>query len=121
MSAVLPHLEITPRRPDWLAGAPGFEPGNGGIKIRKTPLICKGFPVSCCSIFADWAAIRSTLLPSGLTPIGRVIPRGMAALRSCRRFMPHSRSGPGRAMLRSETDDLAAQLRIFEATPVDTE
>src|SRR6266478_8975754 len=34
MSAVLPHLEITPRRPDWLAGAPGFEPGNGGIKIR---------------------------------------------------------------------------------------
>ena len=22
------------RRPDWLAGAPGFEPGNGGIKIR---------------------------------------------------------------------------------------
>src|SRR6266436_7143141 len=33
MSAVLPHLEITPQRPDWLAGAPGFEPGNGGIKI----------------------------------------------------------------------------------------
>src|SRR6266478_8480009 len=32
MSAVLPHLEITPQRPDWLAGAPGFEPGNGGIK-----------------------------------------------------------------------------------------
>jgi hypothetical protein len=25
----------------------------------------------------------------------------------------------GRAMLRSESDDLAAQLRIFEATPVD--
>src|SRR6185437_7140230 len=23
-----------PRRPHWLAGAPGFEPGNGGIKIR---------------------------------------------------------------------------------------
>jgi hypothetical protein len=37
---------------------------DGGIKIRKRPLICKGFPVSCCSIFADWAAIRSTLLPS---------------------------------------------------------
>src|SRR6266852_8941849 len=48
MSAVLPHLEITPQRPHWLAGAPGFEPGNGGIKIRKRPLICKGFPVSCC-------------------------------------------------------------------------
>jgi len=27
----------------------------------------------------------------------------------------------GRAMLRSETDDLAAQFRIFEATPVDME
>ena len=27
----------------------------------------------------------------------------------------------GRAMLRSETDDLAAQLRIFEPTPVDME
>jgi Protein of unknown function (DUF2924) len=27
----------------WLAGVPGFEPGNGGIKIRKRPLICKGF------------------------------------------------------------------------------
>ena len=24
----------TPLRPHWLAGAPGFEPGNGGIKIR---------------------------------------------------------------------------------------
>src|SRR6266446_6758456 len=36
MSAVLPHLEITPQRPHWLAGAPGFEPGNGGIKIRST-------------------------------------------------------------------------------------
>src|SRR5467141_1299220 len=34
MSAVLPHLEITPQRPHWLAGAPGLEPGNGGIKIR---------------------------------------------------------------------------------------
>jgi hypothetical protein len=31
-----PNLEITPQRPDWLAGAPGFEPGNGGIKIRCT-------------------------------------------------------------------------------------
>ena len=25
MSAVLPHLEITPQRPDWLAGHVGFE------------------------------------------------------------------------------------------------
>src|SRR6266436_3534718 len=32
MSEVLPHPEITPRRPDWLAGAPGFAPRNGGIK-----------------------------------------------------------------------------------------
>src|SRR5712692_9701114 len=36
MSAVLPHLEITPQRPHWLAGAPGFEPGNGGIAIRQS-------------------------------------------------------------------------------------
>src|SRR5467141_1098735 len=35
MSAVLPHLEITPQRPHWVAGAPGFEPGNGGIEIRS--------------------------------------------------------------------------------------
>jgi hypothetical protein len=33
MSAVLPHPETMPR-PHWLAGAPGFEPGNGGIKIH---------------------------------------------------------------------------------------
>src|SRR5258707_820907 len=39
MSAVLPHLEITPQRPDWLAGAPGFEPGNGGIKIQVVRII----------------------------------------------------------------------------------
>jgi hypothetical protein len=25
--------EITSQIADWLAGAPGFEPGNGGIKI----------------------------------------------------------------------------------------
>jgi hypothetical protein len=36
MSAVLPHLEITPQGPHWLAGAPGFEPGNGGIE-RAVP------------------------------------------------------------------------------------
>src|SRR6266852_7879075 len=40
MSAVLPHLEITPQRPHWLDGAPGFEPGNGGIKIH---LFCLPF------------------------------------------------------------------------------
>jgi hypothetical protein len=28
MSMVLAHPEITPQRPLWLAGAPGFEPGN---------------------------------------------------------------------------------------------
>ncbi len=31
MSAVFTDSEITPQRPHWLAGAPGFEPGNGGI------------------------------------------------------------------------------------------
>src|SRR5229473_2166258 len=45
---VLTHPETPAQRPHRLAGAPGFEPGNGGIKIRKRPLICKGFPVSCC-------------------------------------------------------------------------
>src|SRR5665647_3796485 len=34
MSAVFVHQEITAQRLDWLAGAPGFEPGDGGIKIR---------------------------------------------------------------------------------------
>jgi hypothetical protein len=33
-AAVLTHPETTAPRPRWLAGAPGFEPGNGGIKIR---------------------------------------------------------------------------------------
>ena len=34
MSRILSNAELTPQRPDWVAGAPGFEPGNGGIKIR---------------------------------------------------------------------------------------
>ena len=34
MSAVLANREIKPRRQDWLAGAGGFEPPHGGIKIR---------------------------------------------------------------------------------------
>src|ERR1700738_4080285 len=34
MSRVLTHREISPRRPDCLAGAGGFEPPHGGIKIR---------------------------------------------------------------------------------------
>src|SRR6476619_577040 len=32
--AFLPIWWTKSRRPNWLAGAPGFEPGNGGIKIR---------------------------------------------------------------------------------------
>src|SRR5262245_46038946 len=28
------HPEITSQKLRWLAGAPGFEPGNGGIKIH---------------------------------------------------------------------------------------
>jgi hypothetical protein len=34
MSRVLTHREISPRRPDCLAGAGGFEPPHGGIKIH---------------------------------------------------------------------------------------
>jgi hypothetical protein len=30
---VLIHNQL--ERPHWLAGAPGYEPGNGGIKIRQ--------------------------------------------------------------------------------------
>jgi len=30
-----------PQRPDWLAGAPGLEPGNGGIKIQMVRVICQ--------------------------------------------------------------------------------
>ena len=38
------------------------------------------------SIFADPAVNRSALLPSGLTPIGRVMPDGLSYLRSCSRL-----------------------------------
>jgi hypothetical protein len=33
MSCVLTHVEAPPERPHWLAWAPGFEPGYGGVKI----------------------------------------------------------------------------------------
>jgi hypothetical protein len=46
-----------------LAGAPGFEPGNGGIKIRKRPLICEGFPVSCCICVALGKEVRAVPPP----------------------------------------------------------
>jgi hypothetical protein len=36
MSALPTQWEITPQIPDWLAGAPGFEPGNGRIKSPET-------------------------------------------------------------------------------------
>jgi hypothetical protein len=54
MSAVLPHLEITPQRPDWLAGAPGFEPGNGGIASSQLVDGMSG------SLGPTWAAINFT-------------------------------------------------------------
>src|ERR1700759_4679145 len=34
VSEIFPRNENGPGRPRWLAGAPGFEPGDGGIKIR---------------------------------------------------------------------------------------
>jgi hypothetical protein len=34
MSAVLAQPEMATRRLDWVAGAGGFEPPHGGIKIR---------------------------------------------------------------------------------------
>src|SRR4051812_34436803 len=39
------------QRSDWLAGAPGLEPGNGGIKIQVIRLICQ-------SVFRKSAKIR---------------------------------------------------------------
>jgi hypothetical protein len=36
------RAEMGPERPHWLAGAPGFEPGNGGIKSSHFPLFIKG-------------------------------------------------------------------------------
>src|SRR5712671_3287420 len=52
-SAVLPHLEITPQRPDWLAGAPGFEPGNGGIKLPYRLARPQSAPDHPCASGAD--------------------------------------------------------------------
>src|SRR5258708_39576529 len=44
MSAVLPHLEITPQRPDWLAGAPGFEPPSCRNCVLPTPCTRRRLP-----------------------------------------------------------------------------
>jgi hypothetical protein len=67
MSAVLPHLEITPQRPDWLAGAPGFEPGNGGIKSPNSVYSNNGhsektrdsglFPINRLGGSSEWCAL----------------------------------------------------------------
>ena len=46
----------------WLAGAPGFEPGDGGIKIRPTPAL----------VFGDYSGIRresATAVPGFVQPI----------------------------------------------------
>jgi transposase len=52
MSRILTHREITPRRPDCLAGAGGFEPPHGGIKsLRYIPKI------------KDLAALTTSMAP----------------------------------------------------------
>jgi hypothetical protein len=72
-----------------IGGAPGFEPGNGGIKIRKRPLICKGFPVSCCICLAlDKECARCRPNPRGLETFHQV------AAVSLTRAGPFSASGP---------------------------
>jgi hypothetical protein len=38
VSGVLPCRSRRAKQQKWLAGAPGFEPGDGGIKIRAIPL-----------------------------------------------------------------------------------
>src|SRR6266436_4284305 len=44
MSAVLPHLEITPQRPHWLAGARGFEPPSCRNCVLPTPCTRRRLP-----------------------------------------------------------------------------
>ena len=56
--------ELCRREGDWLAGMPGFEPGNGGIKIRclTTWLHPNTCPTRC---FADiHRSIAGPMLPS---------------------------------------------------------
>src|SRR5712672_1121217 len=47
MSEVLPHLEITPPRPHWLAGAGGFEPrhrcGHAGQRKGVAHMLTQKF------------------------------------------------------------------------------
>jgi hypothetical protein len=66
MSAILPHLETTPRRPDWLAGAGGFEPPHGGIKIRcLTP---RRFFNPCLCTLLEVFFLRRQSLPADRAP-----------------------------------------------------
>jgi Transposase domain (DUF772) len=85
MSAVLTHREITLQRPDCLAGAPGFEPGNGGIKIRENARFCVLSSPICCSRVAlagqiDWDFLHmrfSSVCTPG--PGQQPLPSGLVA------------------------------------------
>src|SRR6266850_116765 len=44
MSAVLPYLEITPQRPQWLAEAKGFEPPSCRNRVLPIPYTRRAFP-----------------------------------------------------------------------------
>jgi hypothetical protein len=79
MSPVLGMPGNLGERPRWLAGAPGFEPGNGGIKIRLVCMIYQGpfrkiaeiGPLTRQEVSSHFGMPR----PSGT----RVLPRGERA------------------------------------------
>src|ERR1700730_18666751 len=49
MSAILPNGEIKPRRPDCLAGGPGFEPRLTESESPRRVLVCHASSPAPCS------------------------------------------------------------------------
>src|SRR6185436_626688 len=78
------------QRPDWLAGAPGFEPGNGGIKIRCLTTWLR-------PIATRVGVLRRTGAPGARTIAGRPRPINAAFAWHGRFLWSFSPSlGPGR-------------------------
>src|SRR5262245_26192870 len=67
------------KRSDWLAGAPGFEPGNGGIKIRCLTTWLR--PNKCRRTAANYPRARrpdhSGANPPNQRPLLLYIKRGL--------------------------------------------
>jgi putative SOS response-associated peptidase YedK len=66
MSAILPHLETTPRRPDW------FEPPHGGIKIGYFVLFLNDFMPSCRVYVATYP--KRGLIPGWWKKTAKEVP-----------------------------------------------